>query len=235
MLFAGMGNLRRSLIIGALALTLAAPKPAAHAQSQTNNPQKVSETIEDGSLIQTRNPFKACDGDCRFTLSFGRNVDTPMNDIFFKPVAPWDWKFGDVYFASATAGRPVLTIGDYISIEPEIGLGKRFGDAHEFEIWGAIYLRWLKFPWNNYVVTTVAVSTGLNYATGIPDAERRTSGRSGGDPSQLLHYFSPEITLALPKYPNYSMEIRLHHRSAAGVFGNFAGLQYLMFGVRRQF
>src|SRR5450759_3222178 len=44
-----------------------------------------------------------------------------------------------------------------------------------------------------------------------------------GDPtSHLLHYFSPEITFALPEFKQHELLIRYHHRS--GVFGTFNGV-----------
>lgn len=225
-------KLRHVLIICVLAVALTAPGRLAQAESQATGPQTGPETEDEESLYQTRNLLAPCAGDCRITLSLGRYVETSMSSIFFDPKGPWDWEFGDIYFASTSLARTVATIGDYVSIEPEVGVGKRFGDADELEIWGALYLRWLKFPWDEYVDTTIAVSTGLNYATSLSGLEE---ARAGGDSSKLLHYFSPEITLALPDHPNYSLGIRLHHRSSAGIFDGGGGFQYLMGGLRRHF
>ncbi len=38
-----------------------------------------------------------------------------------------------------------------------------------------MYVRYTAFPWNKYLYTTFALSTGLNYATGISDFEKKNS------------------------------------------------------------
>jgi hypothetical protein len=52
-----------------------------------------------------------------------------------------------------------------------------------------------------------------------------------------LHYFSPEITFALPEHKEHELLIRYHHRS--GVFGTFNGVwggsNVLTMGYRYRF
>jgi hypothetical protein len=52
-----------------------------------------------------------------------------------------------------------------------------------------------------------------------------------------MHFFSPEITLALPDRPEVELLLRLHHRS--GVFGlvsdAWGGAQYATIGLRWRF
>ena len=188
---------------------------------------------EEGVSLRFYDLLSPCSGDCQVTAAFGRYVDTAMSDIFFDPnLAPWDWTYGDIHFASLTFGRKVADYGHYVSFEPEVGVGKRFGDADEIEIWGALYLRWNAFVWDHIVDTSVAVSTGVSYAS---ESNEREEDRVRGDAS-LLHYFSPEITLAPPDQNLASFVIRLHHRSGAGgLFGESGGFQYLMFGLRAHF
>ena len=185
----------------------------------------------DNSLL-FYDPISPCSGNCRATAAFGRYVETSMSSIFFRGVGPWDWDFGDVYFASLTFGRKVADWDKYISLEPEMGIGKRFGDTNEFEFWGALYLRWNAFFWDDIVDTSIAVSTGLNYATGT---DRLEAERAGGDTSRLQHYFSPEITFSLPEESRVSFVVRLHHRSSAGVFDGGGAFQYIMGGPRLHF
>ena len=73
-----------------------------------------------------------CAGDCQVTGAFGRYVETNMTDIFFElELAPWDWDYGDINFASLTFGRKLADYGRFLSFEPEVGVGRRFGDAGE--------------------------------------------------------------------------------------------------------
>ena len=68
------------------------------------------------------------------------------------------------------AGSPPFSI--CWDIEAEVGAAKRFGNQQEGEFWGAMYVRYTAFPWNKYLYTTFALSTGLSYATGISDFEK---------------------------------------------------------------
>jgi hypothetical protein len=177
--------------------------------------------------------WSPCSGDCLATAAFGRYVETSMTNIFFElELVPWEWDYGDINFASLTFGRKLADYGRFISIEPEVGLGKRFGDADEYEFWGALYLRWNPFYWDHIIDTSIAASTGVSYASrnNELEADRAKSNAT------WLHYFSPEITLAPPGDSSFSFVIRLHHRSGAGgVFGESGGFQYLMFGLRGHF
>jgi hypothetical protein len=187
---------------------------------------------EEGVSLRFYDLLSPCSGDCQLTAAFGRYVETSMSSIFFDPnLAPWDWTYGDINFASLTFGRKVADFGHYISLEPEVGVGKRFGDANEFEFWGALYIRWNPFFWDHIIDTSIAVSTGVSYAS---ESNRLEEKRVHGDAS-FLHYFSPEITLALPDERSASVVIRLHHRSGAGIFGESGGFQYLMGGLRVYF
>jgi hypothetical protein len=122
-----------------------------------------------------------------------------------------------------------------VDVEPEIGIGRRFGAQDETEIWGAVFFRYRGFPWDDVVTTSVAFSTGLNYATGVSRVERDRARRGDGD--RWMHLFSPEITFALPRRPEAELMFRFHHRS--GVFGlvsdAWGGAQYGTIGLRVRF
>jgi hypothetical protein len=81
---------------------------------------------------------------------------------------PNAYHFGDSYFLAGSFSRTFAEIGPYVSYEIETGAGQRFGSLHEEEVWLALYARWKYFPWNDYVRTTAAVLTGVNYASAIP-------------------------------------------------------------------
>ena len=196
-------------------------------------PQVTQVPAEEGVSLRFYDLLSPCSGDCQLTAAFGRYVETSMSSIFFDPKwAPWDWTYGDINFASLTFGRKLADFGHYISFEPEVGVGKRFGDADEFEFWGALYIRWNAFPWDHVIDTSIAVSTGVSYASESNQLEEERVR----DDASFLHYFSPEITLAAPGGSSVSVVIRLHHRSGAGgLFGESGGFQYLMVGLRAYF
>src|SRR5262249_22684602 len=105
-------------------------------------------------------------------------------------------------------------------IDPELGVGKRVGHQHATEIWGAVYFRWTDFPWNKFIITTIGVSTGVSFVTRVDTAEAQLNEPNAVGIFQ--HYFSPEVTLALPRYPQLALMLRFHHRSRALVFGHAA-------------
>jgi hypothetical protein len=93
---------------------------------------------------------------------------------------------------------------------------------------------------------TVAVSTGLNYASAVSTEEFLESRNGRG--SRLLQYLSPEITFALPSTPDRELVIRSHHRSGGGgIYGNTVpvygsifhgtagGTQFIVVGLRQRF
>ena len=138
-----------------------------------------------------------CSGKCAATVIAGVQLDTSMQEVLgakgtFTP--PWQYEFSKGFFLGGTLSREFVDLFDVVGIEAELGVGQRLGTLHEQEIWGAVYLRWKYFPWNNYVRTTVAVSTGVNYASDVPSYEKIYSLNGHG--SHVLHYFSPEITFA---------------------------------------
>jgi hypothetical protein len=157
----------------------------------------------------------------------------------FKPI--WDWDWEDVGILGVAASRRIATVAGVVDIETEIGIGQRFGQMQATELWSALYLRWTWFPWNDYLRTTLATSTGISYATDIEALERLQDGKRQG--SRLLHYFSPEVTFALPSQPAWELVARLHHRSGGKIlFGEIplfngvdGGVQYGTLGLRHRF
>jgi hypothetical protein len=185
---------------------------------------------------------------CAATIYLGIENDTSQSNMFGLKsfVPPYAYRFGDSYFVGGSLSRVLAELGPFVSYEVETGVGQRFGSLREEEVWVALYARWKYFPWNDYVRTSVAASTGLNYASAIPNYEVFWSGNNQG--SRLLHYFSPELTFGLPSMPDTDLVIRSHHRSGGGQFfgDNFpvygplfhgidGGVQYLTGGIRQHF
>jgi hypothetical protein len=180
--------------------------------------------------------FAPCRGDCGVAVYAGRYVEDSLTDTVLSPSLPTDWDFGDDDHLVATAvSRQVLHFGRGWILEPEVGIGQRFGRQSATEVWGALFLRYRGFPWDGFVVTTAALSTGLNWASEVTDQERDRARDEEGD--NLMHYLAPEITLAAPSRPDLELVLRFHHRS--GVWGivsdAWGGAQYASVGLRLRF
>jgi len=148
----------------------------------------------------------------------------PYSAFIYGGVASEDDLFGALGFdtadvsliaAGVTARLHRFAFG--LEVEAEVGVGRRFGDESLWEVWAGAGLRWHDFPWNDVIQTTVGLTlVGLDYTSEVPAHERRFHGNHD---SQLLGFFAPEITLALPSHPDIALLLRLHHRS--NVFGLF--------------
>jgi hypothetical protein len=192
------------------------------------------------------NFFGPCQGDCSVALFGGKEIISSMEGIFFVkyPVIPaWDWRWGNAEILAATFSRRLVTFWNALNIEPEVGVGQRFGDMKAEELWGAAVIRWTAFPWNNHLKTTIGLSEGVSIATEVDRKERALNNISytASGPTKtgsiLLNYFSPEITFALPKHDAYELLLRFQHRS--GIFGAVnrvhAGAQFGTVGLRVHF
>lgn len=230
-------SVRFGVLKGALAAAFVAlagaGSPAAAADIATAEPPLVATAPEVASGLRFISPFSPCEMNCTATIFVGKYIATPMTDIFIKyKTPPWHWKTKDSTLVSGAFNREILVYDDLWAFETEVGTGKRFGRQDEWEFWGALYFRWKSFPWNDYVRTTVAVSTGVNYATDVSQIE---IDKSPKHQSRRLHYLSPEITFGLPSQPNLDLVFRFHHRSGGdlGLFNNTGGgSQYQTVGVR---
>jgi hypothetical protein len=180
--------------------------------------------------------FAPCRGDCGTAIYWGTYVDDSMSDLVIGPESPSAWSYRDDHLAAVTVSREMARLfGDRLRLEPELGIGQRFGEQDETEAWAALFVRYRGFPWDDVLVTSFALSTGLNYATDVSELERERA--RDGEGSQWMHFFSPEITLALPSLPEVELMFRMHHRS--GVFGlvsdAWGGAQYATVGLRIRF
>jgi len=181
--------------------------------------------------------FAPCRGDCGVAAYAGRYVESSLGEeIILSPTPPNSWSYADNdYLVATSVSRQVARFWRHWTLEPEVGIGQRFGRQSATELWGAFFFRYSGFPWNRYVVTTAALSTGMNWVSEVTDIEQDRANDAEG--SQWMHFFSPEVTLAAPSRPNLELVFRFHHRS--GVFGlvsdAWGGAQYASVGVRVRF
>lgn len=182
--------------------------------------------------------LKTCGGECAVAVYGGVYVEDSMSELLItSPKAPTDWRLkrDDRLAAIALSRRVGWLWHHHFSLEPELGLGRRYGRQDATEAWAALFVRYHGFPWDRWLMTTAAVSTGLNWASEVTPVEQERAKDGAG--SQLMHFFAPEITFALPERLNVEFLVRFHHRS--GVFGlvsdAWGGAQYATFGLRIRF
>lgn len=112
---------------------------------------------------------------------------------------------------------------------------QHFGLQDHLEFAASINVRWVTFPWDAYLHTSLGFGSGLSYATEIPELEARDNPDTGS--TRFLHYLMLELTFSLPSLPRWSLVGRVHHRS--GVWGLFDGVgrasNVLVGGLRYQF
>jgi hypothetical protein len=172
--------------------------------------------------------FTDCNGNCAVSVFGGQQVETTLPNIVLQnPSLPWNWQWGNSQLVGMAMSRRLLTLWHALDIEPELGLAKRFGSMHSDEAWLALYFRWKRFPWDQYLLTSIAVSVGFSAAVDLPQ---------GSHSSYIYNYFSPEATFALPRYPHYQLLLQIHHRSNLGIWNaTDPGWQYLTVGMRYRF
>ena len=120
-----------------------------------------------------------------------------------------------------------------LQFEGEFDIDKHFGQAHEYEVVLAPFLRWTAFPWNQHLYTNARLGIlGASYITGVSAWERQNSGNDKG--SNFLQFGSLEATFARSERSPGEFFIRVHHRS--GIFGLINGVgggsNYLSCGFR---
>jgi hypothetical protein len=173
--------------------------------------------------------FAPCAGDCAVSVFAGPQVETRLPQIVFGGrVLPSEWAWGQSQLLGGAISRRLLTLWQGAAdFELEFGLAKRIGDMHADETWLALYLRWTRFPWERRLVTSIALSIGPSTAVDLPPGARSAT---------VYNFFSPQVTFALPDYPQYQLLFQLHHRSNLGIWNAMdPGWQYLTVGFRYQF
>ncbi len=136
---------------------------------------------------------------------------------------PWSRTLAEDTFLGLAGSYRVVRFRRWFTLDVELGAGARLGQTDAAEGWTALFLRFDGFSWRDRLYTTVGVSTGLNVISRLPREETGPPWDPKPNRSHLLHYFSPEIAVALPHRRQYELVLRVHHRS--GVYGAFNGLR----------
>lgn len=146
------------------------------------------------------------------TLYGGPFTKQDFLEFFTEPV-----EFDHAALVSLAASREFAVLWKHLRWEAEIGVSKWLGHQTHWEFTGAIVARWVTFPWNHYVATTIAVGDGPSFATEAPRLEKENFDEA----KRLQNYVLLELTFGLPRLPQWDLVLRIHHRS--GVFGVLGG------------
>jgi hypothetical protein len=191
-------------LAGAQFLIVACQPPSAWADPRNDR------SVEQ-SRWEVNDLFSPCKGECGVAMLFGKSVSrTPMTSIFIQFQSPGYWQWDDTYVATLSAKRTWIHFGKYFSIEPEIGIGRRFGVATGTEGWLALYMRWHHFPWSDFVRTSIGVGVGPSLAENVRIGPNGLYDNGG---VSLANYFSPELEIGLPSHPDVNLVMRYQHRS----------------------
>lgn len=171
----------------------------------------------------------AADEDFAVTVYGGRMTDGDFGDTLAGQA-----EFIDAYVVvGALSWTFARYFEDALSFELEGQIGKWFGDQKNMEFNLPVAVRWSKFPWNQYVSTSLAYGVGPSYATLEPAAEIDIHDNT----KKFLVYWFGELALG-PSESQWAGVFRIHHRS--GAFGLLAdrgdgGSNTLAVGLKYRF
>jgi hypothetical protein len=177
-------------------------------------------------LALASGPAAFAENDWAVTLLGGQYSGSKLLDL------PGQVDFKDSYTVGLSLAYQFVDWGPHMRWELEGQILKHVGEQEHVELVSSINVRWVTFPWNRYLDTTVAFGGGLSWATEVPVLERRDPDNS--DAAALLHYLMLEASVGLPN-SRWSVVARVHHRS--GIFGLFShsGSNVLSAGLRYRF
>jgi hypothetical protein len=161
------------------------------------------------------------------TVYAGAFAQDDIGDIF--ALQP---KFEDNDYIVVTAlAREFWHHKQYLSLEVEGQVGKHFNNDTFWEFNGALIGRWHAFPWDKYVDTSFAVGDGISVYTEVSEVEEEDDEDAG----LVLNYLMFELALGLPRFPQWDLVVRIHHRSSVFGLAGSAGSNYLCGGIKYSF
>ena len=141
--------------------------------------------------------------------------------------------FEETWFAGLGLAREFARTGEDFTWEVEAVVAKHFGWQRHWEGDLAVALRWDGYAWPKSLHSSVAIATGVSYASRLPVMEQAVDP----DTRKWLQFMALEIDFARPERPDRALALRLHHRSAAwGLYGTQdGGSNFLALGFRKRF
>jgi hypothetical protein len=177
-------------------------------------------------LLLAARPARA-ENDWYLSLYGGQFIGSGDGDLV-------DFRLRDAYLIGAGLTKEFARFPRQVGWELECQLAQHFGEQAHLELDFAINARWLTFPWDAQLDTSLAFGSGLSYTTDVPETEAEVNPDTGS--TRLLHYLLVEVAAALPE-SRWGLFTRLHHRS--GIWGFFDGVgrasNYIVLGIRYRF
>ena len=160
----------------------------------------------------------------------GQYTDTNLGEIL---TFDTEMEGSNVYVLSF--GKELGVYKGLIGYEIEGQVAWHTGKQTHKEVNAAFTLRWLPFPWDRYLDTSLAFGNGLSYATSDPELEIRESNKD--KTNQFLYYILVETAFVVPRYESWDLFVRIHHRSSVyGLMGGIeTGSNFLGVGLRYRF
>ncbi len=168
-----------------------------------------------------------------YAVSFigGEGTERNFSDIILHL---FDVEASSDRIAAVTFSRMLGWYGDDLSFEAEGMYAFHYGRQRYSEFGTAVYARWHRFPWNDYVKTIAALGLGPSYTAAYSKLEY---GPNETSRSRVLNQLNLQTTFALPSNPDTALLFRLQHRS--GILGAIRGVQdasnFLTVGLRQDF
>lgn len=169
------------------------------------------------------------DGRWWVTVFAGAVAKNELSTIVFQ----LDPDFGESYVAGFSLGKEFGAITDSLRLEWMATTAVVFGTEDYVDLRFEVGARWIRFPWNDTVFTTVGAFVGPSWISkrSIYEDEEKNEWR------HLKNGLSIEFTFAHPEQPGTALVARLHHRSS--IFGLIpdAGTpsDFLTLGVKKRF
>lgn len=156
------------------------------------------------------------------------------NTVFIENLT-FQFDFDHSFVHVLSVGKKIARYGNLIGFELECQFGQHSGMQQHQEFNSVAVLRWLKFPWDDYLDTSFGFGNGLSYAVTDPPIEVEKAGDQ--ETAQWLYYLLAEWSFELSRKPQWQAFVRIHHRS--GVYGRIAGddavSNFVGLGLRRFF
>lgn len=162
----------------------------------------------------------------------GHHVAEKLSTItVVRPIVSWN-KTQERIGAVTTGTKIIDLLGGALTIEWEGMYADHWGTKDFDEMATAVYARWNRFPWNDYIRTTFAIGTGPSITTKPAPYEPK-----GGLRSRWLMQLNFEINIYSPSKPDWALLFRIQHRSgAAKIINNVrGGSNFLTMGLRKNF
>jgi hypothetical protein len=152
-------------------------------------------------------------GSNSLTLYAGRYSDDRLGDVLLsKPVT-----YMNSWLLAVAASHAFALASPAHQWELEGQLARHVRGQHHWETNLLAIYRWQRFSWRRVLQTSLAVGEGLSYASRVPPLEAASQTNVGA--TRLLNYILVEMTVAPPQVKDWSLVVRVHHRS--GVYGLF--------------